>query len=169
MCVQNVNATISLFSDVKNIENQGSQEFIRPFDVIRATTSDDGSTYIGDFYIVVDITLLSTTADERKATNVIINKQNLNVLLRLTKSTEDTDKRLSLDLDHFCIDASDENIVKKNACVHYINYKRIKKIDVKAIKLNSIAGFGDYILKVLVKRPVDSDWQVQSIYNLRIE
>lgn len=168
MCVQNVNATLSLFSEVRNIEMQGAQEFVRPFDIIVSKGINDNK-FIGGFYIVVDITLLSTTNEEKKKNNVVYNKQKLDVLIRLTKSSEDEDKRLSLDIDEFVIDTSNENIVKTNACVPYINYKKIKKIDNGAIQLSPEVGTGDYIFKVLVKRPCDNEYQVQSIHNLRIE
>ncbi len=168
MCVQNVNATVSLFTDVRKAEIQGAQEFIRPFDII-ISNSLNGNKYIGGFYIVVDITLLSTTNDEKKKTNVLFNKQKIEILLRMTKSSNNKDKQLSLDIDEFTIDASNENLIKTNACVDYINYKKIKKIDTNAIQLSSEAGTGDYIFKVLVKRPCDDDFQVQSLYNLRVE
>lgn len=168
MCVQNVNATISLFTDVRRVEIQGAQEFIRPFDIIISNTFNNNK-YIGGFFIVVDITLLSTTNEEKKKTNVIYNKQKIDILIRMTKSSKDKEKQLSLDIDEFTIDASNENLIKTNACVDYINYKKIKKIDVNAIQLSPEAGTGDYIFKVLVKRPCDEDFQVQSIYNLRVE
>lgn len=168
MCVQNVNATISLFTDVRRAEIQGAQEFIRPFDII-ISNSFNNNKYIGGFFIVVDITLLSTTNTEKKKTNVIYNKQKIDILIRMTKSSKDKEKQLSLDIDEFAIDASNENRIKTNACVDYINYKKIKKIDVNAIQLSPEAGTGDYIFKVLVKRPCDDDFQVQSIYNLRVE
>lgn len=168
MCVQNVNATVSLFTEVRNIEMQGAQEFVRPFDIIVSKNINDNK-YIGGFYIVVDITLLSTTNEEKQKTNVIYNNQKIDILIRLTKSSKDEERRLSLDIDEFTIDASNDNLIKRNACVDYINYKKIKKIDVNAIQLSPEAGTGDYIFKVLVKRPCDAEYQVQSIHNLRIE
>lgn len=168
MCVQNVNATLSLFTEVRNMEIQGAQEFVRPFDIIVSKSINDNK-YIGGFYIVVDITLLSTTNEEKKKNNVVYNNQKLDILIRLTKSSKDEEKRLSLDIDEFTIDASNINLVKTNACVDYINYKKIKKIDTNAIQLSPEVGTGDYIFKVLVKRPCDSEYQVQSIHNLRIE
>lgn len=168
MCVQNVNATVSLFTEVRNIEMQGAQEFVRPFDIIVSKNINDNK-YIGGFYIVVDITLLSTTNKEKQKTNVVYNNQKIDILIRLTKSSKDEEKRLSLDIDEFTIDASNDNLVKRNACVDYINYKKIKKIDVNAIQLSPEAGTGDYIFKVLVKRPCDNEYQVQSIHYLRIE
>ncbi|MBE5951828.1 MAG: hypothetical protein E7260_09595 [Lachnospiraceae bacterium] len=168
MCVQNVNATISLFSDVRNAEVQGAQEFIRPFDIIVSKTINDNK-YIGGFYIVIDIVLLSTTNEGKKEDNVVYNKQKIDVIVRLTKSSKDFQKRLSSDIDEFTIDTSNENIIKRNACVEYVGYKKIKKIDIDGIKLSPEAGTGDYIFKVLVKRPCDNEYQVQSVYNLRIE
>ncbi len=168
MCVQNVNATISLFREIRRAEIQGAQEFICPFDII-ISNSFNNNKYIGGFFIVVDITLLSTTNSDKKKTNVIYNKQKIDILIRMTKSSKDKEKQLFLDIDEFIIDTSNENIIKKNACVDYINYKRIKKIDTNAIQLSPDAGTGDYIFKVLVKRPCDDNFQVQSIYNLRVE
>lgn len=168
MCVQNVNATISLFTEVRNAEIQGAQEFVRPFDIIISKTINDNK-YIGGFYIVVDINLLSTTNEEKQKDNVIYNHKPLDVIVRLTKSHKDKEKRLSLDVDEFIIDAANDNLIKRNACVDYISYKKIKKIDTNAIQLSKEAGTGDYIFKVLVKRPCDTEYQVQSVYNLRIE
>lgn len=168
MCVQNVNATISLFTEVRNADIQGAQEFVRPFDII-ISKNINNNQYIGGFYIVTDIVLLSTTNEEKKKDNVVYNGQELNVIIRLTKSHKDKDKRLSLDIDDFVIDASNDSIIKRNACVDYISYKKIKKIDANAIQLSPDAGTGDYIFKVLVKRPCDTEYQVQSVYNLRIE
>lgn len=168
MCVQNVNATISLFREVRQAEIQGAQEFVCPFDVI-LSNSINNKKHIGGFYIVTNITLLSTTNEKKKRTNVVYNKQKIDIIIRMTKSSTDKDKQLSLDIDEFTIDASDKDIVKTNACVEYINYNKIKKIGTNAIQLSPDAGTGDYILKVLVKRPCDEDFQVQSIYNLRVE
>lgn len=169
MCVSNVNATVTLFSDIKNVESQGLQDFSRPFDFIISNQYEGNIRTIGGFYIVVDITLLGTTNEERKKTNIICNKQKLNVLLRLTKSSSHSDKIMFLDIDEFTIDASDASIIKKNACVPYINYRKIKKIENNGIQINPDAGLGDYVFKVLVKRPCDEEWQPQSFYNLRIE
>lgn len=168
MCVQNVNATISLFRDVRRAEVQGAQEFMLPFDTI-ISNSFNNNRYIGGFFIVIDIALLSTTNEEKKKTNVIYNKEKINILIRMTKSSKDKEKQLSLDIDDFTIDASQRDLIKTNACVEYINYKRIKKIDVNAIQLTPEVGIGDYIFKVLVKRPYDKNFQVQSIYGLKVE
>ncbi len=168
MCVPNINATISLFSNVNNIENQGELEFCRPFDIIMSRTINDGIKCIGGFYIVIDMTLLSTNASDKMEENVVVNKEKLNVLLRLTKTSKDQDKILNLDLDTFTIDAAVETI-HENACIPYIKYKKIKKIDVNAIQLSPQAQGSNYVLKILVQRPCDSDWQLQTLYNLKIE
>lgn len=168
MCVPNINATISLFSNVKNIENQGDLEFCRPFDIIASQTINDGIKCIGGFFIVIDMTLLATTSKEKSKDNVVVNKQKLNVLLRLTKTNKDPNKILHLDLDEFTIDASVETI-HEDACIPYIRYKKIKKIDANAIQLSPKAEGRNYVLKILVQRPCDTDWQIQTLYNLKIE
>lgn len=168
MCVPNINATISLFSNVKNIDNQGELEFCKPFDIIMSRTINDGIRCIGGFYIVIDMTLLSTNNEERIKDNVVATKGKLNVLLRLTKTDRDLNRILHLDLDEFTIDAGTE-IIHENACIPYINYKKIKKIDANAIQLSPQAQGSNYVLKILVQRPCDSDWQLQTLFNLKIE
>lgn len=168
MCIPNINATISLFSNVNNIDNQGELEFCKPFDVIMSRTFNDGIKCIGGFFIVIDMTLLSTTSEERLKENVVVNKQKLNVLLRLTKTSKDPNKVLHLDLDEFTIDAATE-IIHNDACIPYIKYKKIKKIDVNAIQLSPQAEGSNYVLKILLQRPCDEDWQIQTLYNLKIE
>lgn len=168
MCVPNINATISLFANVNNIDNQGELEFCKPFDIIVSRTINDGIRCIGGFYIVIDMTLLSTNTPERIPENVVANKQKLNVLLRLTKTSKDPDKILHLDLDEFTIDANTE-VIHSNACIPYIKYKKIKKIDANAIQLSPQAEGSNYVLKILVQRPCDQDWQLQTLYNLKIE
>ena len=70
-------------------------------------------------------------------------------------------------MDKFLIDAEDEaNIIHDDACVPYLNYKRISNIGKIDIDLQHPQG--SYVVKILVKEPGKDKYIVQSMHHLEI-
>ena len=103
----------------------------------------------------------------KKANNILDRRATLQLCIRLTKCTKDIDERLSIDLDKFEIVTQDSNDIVYDACVPYLNFKRITHID--NIDLDIENPKGSYVIKVLVKTPNDIKYTVQSIHHLKIE
>ena len=92
----------------------------------------------------------------------------LEVCIRLTKCTLEDSERISYDLDKFVIDTEDEaNFVYEDACVPYLNYKRISNIG--KIEINLDNPQGSYVVKILVKEPNETKYTVQSLHHLEIQ
>ena len=94
-------------------------------------------------------------------------REKLEVKLRLTKCTKDETERLSIDLDDFTIDTKNSNDIITDACVPYLNYKRITHIGSITLDINNPKG--SYVIKVLVKTSSDAKYTVQSIQHLQIK
>lgn len=156
MCISNVNATAEL---IKSITNENEQRvFSMPFDTFLLNS---GECSIRNFHIMVNLTLMGTTNEENKRTNVVETNGILYVLIRLTRLSSDINNQLSVDLDRFSIDVSSSDIVKMQACVPYVNYERLLKIN--ELPLPESDPTGNYVLKVLVKTSQDTQWNVQSL------
>lgn len=163
MCTQYLNANIALFKAVTK-SNNDVIGFLEPFDCITADCSNN-IVAIKDFNIITYINLLESS--ENKAGNILDRRETLDVCLRLTKCTKDIDERLSVDLDNFQIRTKNSNDIIYDACVPYLNFKRITHVD--NIDLDIANPRGSYVIKVLVKIPSDEKYTVQSIYLLKIE
>lgn len=94
--------------------------------------------------------------------------EKLEVCIRLTKCTLNEDERISYDLDRFIIDPQDPtNIIHHEACVSYLNYKRITNIG--KIEIGIPNPKGAYVIKVLVKEPAHEKFTIQSLNYMGIE
>ena len=164
MCMRNVNITGTFFKKV-TYEN-GFKSFEMPFDTIVAKTTNN-ATYIEDFSIVLNYSLMATNNDEHKQDNIINQKGKLYNLLRLSKVSKDEEKQLSVDLAEFVIDLNDPDLYISHACVDYVTLR--KAFSVSQITLDSTLGLGEYVLKILVKTNEEDMWNVQSYVPLRIE
>lgn len=162
MCMQYLNANVALFKTVKK-NNNDVMGFLEPFDCIAADCSNKVLS-IKDFNIITYINLLES--NQKKASNILDNREELQVCLRLTKCTKDLDERLSIDLDKFKIITKDSEDIVYDACVPYLNFKRITYVD--NIELDISNPRGSYVIKVLAKRPNDEKYTVQSTYHLKI-
>ena len=164
MCLANVNVITKLYKQV--ITQDDVTKFEMPFDTIVAKTIDE-EIYIENFYIVTNFNLLWTNNEEKAKNNVVNNKGNLQVLLRISRLSKDNEKQLNLDLHKYNIDLSDENVVVCHACVPYIQYEKILKVG--KIPLSPQAGLGNYVIKTLVRTKDEDNWRIQNIIPLRIE
>jgi hypothetical protein len=125
----------------------------------------DGKT-IGGFAVVSYITLMGSS--KGNAGNVLDRHGKLEVCIRLTKCTHDDAERISYDLDKFMIDTADEaNIIYDDACVPYLNYKRISRIG--KIEIGLPEPRGSYVIKILLKEPGKDKYTVQSLHHLEIQ
>lgn len=163
MCTQYLNANVVLFKSVTK-NNNDVVAFVEPFDCIIADCSRK-IVAIKDFNIITYINLLES--NQRKADNILDKRETLQVCIRLTKCTKNDNERLSINLDKFEIVTKDSTDIVYDACVPYLNYKRITHID--NIDLDIENPKGSYVIKVLVKVPNDEKYTVQSIYHLKIE
>lgn len=165
MCIQNINITGTLFKKV--VYETDYKSFERPFDVITAKISNSVS-YIEDFAIVLNFCLMGTNNPNNKETNIVNRRDKLDVLIRLSKVSKYTEKQLSIDLAEFTLDIKDDSdLIISRACVDYITLRKV--FTVSRIDLNSVAGLGDYVFKILVKTPEQNNWNVQSYIPLRIQ
>lgn len=164
MCLANINIITKLYKQV--VTQDDITKYEMPFDTIVAKTIDD-EMYIEDFYIVSDFNLLWTNNEEKAKDNVVNNKGKLQVLLRISRLSTDSEKQLNLDLHRYDIDLSDESIVVSKACVPYILYEKILKVG--KILLSPKAGLGNYVIKTLVRTNDEDNWNIQNIIPLRIE
>lgn len=71
------------------------------------------------------------------------------------------------DLDKFEIDTKQSEDIIYDACVPYLNYKRITYIENVVLDIENPKG--NYVIKILVKTPGDEKYVVQSICHLRVE
>lgn len=164
MCLANVNVITKLY---KQVVHQGDiTRFEMPFDTIVAKTSNE-EMYIEDFFIVSDFNLLSTNNEKKAKNNVVNNKSALQILLRISRLSKDSDKQLNLDLYNYTIDLNDKSIAISQACVPYVQYQKILKVG--KVPLSSQAGLGNYVIKTLVRTKDEDNWSIQNIIPLRIE
>lgn len=163
MCTQYLNANVALFKAVTKNNNEVTG-FFEPFDCIVADCSNK-VIRINEFNIITYINLLESS--NKNAGNILDNRETLQVKLRLTKCTKNDNERLSLDLDDFEIKTKDSGDIVYDACVPYLNYKRITHVE--NIDLDIENPKGSYVIKVLVKTPAEQKYTVQSIYHLKIE
>lgn len=163
MCTRYLNANVALFKAVTKSNNEVTG-FFEPFDCIVADNSNK-VIRINEFNIITYINLLESS--NKKANNILDKRETLQVKIRLTKCTKNDNERLSIDLDDFEIVTKDSEDIVYDACVPYLNYKRITHIE--NIDLDIENPKGSYVIKVLVKTPEELKYTVQSIYHLKIE
>lgn len=165
MCMNNVNVNINLFASVN--QTDGIMEFIHPFNQITSKIQSAGRNSLGSFSVVSDFNLLSTNSVDKQSDNIVYCNEKLEVQIRLAKVSSEVDQKLSLELDRFTIDTSDEKLRNGKACIDYINYKRITSFKENEIILDSRAGLGDYVIKIYLRKVGnETPWILQSIYEL---
>ena len=163
MCTKYLNANIALFKTVSKNNNKVIA-FGEPFDCLIADC-EGNEISITDFNVITYLNLLESSG--KNAGNVLDRRGNLEVCIRLTKCTKESEERLSVDLDRFEIITEGSQDIHYDACVPYLNYKRITHID--SINLDVVNPKGSYVIKVLVKEPTDEKYTVQAITHLTIE
>lgn len=163
MCVRYVNANIALFRKVIK-DNTGIVGFSQPFDCIVSQIKGN-TVFVDSFCIVTYLTLMESR--DNKANNWLDVRETVDVCIRLTKSSNNPDKRISIDLDTFTIATENSEDIMYDACVPYLNFKRITYVS--RINLDIENPRGDYAVKVLVKTPADKIYTLQSMHPLRID
>lgn len=163
MCTQYLNVNVVLFKSVTKNNNE-VVAFYKPFDCIVADSSNK-VIKINEFNIITYINLLESR--NKKANNILDRRETLQVKIRLTKCTRNENEKISIDLDDFEIVTKDSKEIIDDACVPYLNFKRITHIE--NIDLDIENPKGSYVIKVLVKTPSEEKYTVQTIYHLKIE
>lgn len=163
MCMKYVNANAVLFKSVAK-SNNDIVGLLEPFDCIAADDSN-GIIAIKEFNIISYISLLGSS--NKQAQNILDTQDTLQVCIRLTKCTKNIDERLSVDLDKFDIVTKDSNDIVYDACVPYLNFKRITHID--NIELDIANPKGNYVIKILAKTPRQDKYTVQALCHLKVE
>ena len=107
--------------------------------------------------------LLGTTKQEEQATNIVNGKQSIDVLIRMTKISKNTEKQFTWDVSKFTINPDIESI--HEACVPFINITRA--VNINKLYLNE-DYVGKYAVKVLMKNPNEELWTLQSVSQLII-
>lgn len=164
MCKSNINIIANLYKNYTDENN--IKTFEAPFDTIIAT-KEEGMSYIENFFIVIDYRILGTSDEKKKNDNVLINKKNLKIKLRLYKLSSDPSKQYFTDLTETNVDLGSDDIHISHACVDYVSLRQLLKV--KRINLEDKIGLGNFVLKILIKTEEEEQWTVQSLTPLRIE
>ena len=159
MCKSNINIIANLYKNYTDENN--IKTFEAPFDTIIAT-KEEGMSYIENFFIVI-----GTSDEKKKNDNVLINKKNLKIKLRLSKLSSDPSKQYFTDLTETNVDLGSDDIHISHACVDYVSLRQLLKV--KRINLEDKIGLGNFVLKILIKTEEEEQWTVQSLTPLRIE
>lgn len=157
-----VNASSRCYKSITSVDNHVMSYDI-PFTSIRHDKVD-GQIAISRFVIVTNIDLLGTSNTEHALENPLESKNTLDFIVRLTKCSNDNNKRIGYDLDCFSINLAEiceaDQIGK--ACFDFLNYTRTTKID----KLELPGGTGKYVIKILIKNSEDENYTIQSMSQL---
>lgn len=163
MCIKYINTNTALFKNVTK-NNSDVTGFLEPFDCIIADCIDNVVS-IKDFNIVTYINLMGSK--NKNVDNILTDGKTLQVCIRLTKCTQNSNECLSIDLDTFEIETKNSKNIIYDACVPYLNFTRITAVD--DIKLDIDNPRGSYVIKTLVKTNNSEKYTVQSIYHLEIK
>lgn len=164
MCMKYINTTAVCYKSLQ-IENNQIVSFNGPFDAIKALNEDKGYA-TDDFVVVTQLDFIGTNNPEKVCENPLEQGEKLDFVIRLTKCSRSEGNRLCLDLDKFSIDLADmrEKNQIEMACFGFLNYTRMTQID----KIRLPLGTGKYVIKVLVKKAQESDYQIQAMTGLSI-
>lgn len=165
MCLPNINIIANLYKNY-TVSANNVKTFEAPFDKIVAI-KDEYNAYIEDFFIVIDYRILGSSDETKKETNVVEMKKPLYVKIRLSKLSADESGQYFLDLGESVVDIGSDDIHVLHACVNYVSLRQIFKVDKN--NLSDEVGFGNFVLKILVKTDENEKWNVQSLTPLRIE
>lgn len=162
MCMKYVNANVACFDGV--IYNGDSLiSYNTPFNVMCAKEKS-GKIYVASFKVVTQICFRGTNDEAHKANNVLEQNKTIDICIRLTKCDRDPSKQLYLDLDKFSINLDGTNPKRETACFDFLNYTRVTNVP----EIELAAGYGKYVIKVLIKESTDEAYFVQSLTSLKI-
>lgn len=165
MCMKYVNANASCYKSITTY-NDRYLSYDAPFESIPAVSGNEDECYVDDFKIITNINFLGTNNDQFKADNVLVQREKLNVMVRVTKCAAAEQDRLCLDLDKYDIDLSEyhKKGLISHACFDFLDTTRITNVN----RLR-FPGTGKYVIKILIKKDSDSDYSIQSMSKLIIE
>ena len=164
MCMKYVNASVRCYKSITSAENNVMSYNI-PFTSIRHDNIG-AQVAITKFVIVTNIDFLGTNNEEHKTENPLESRDTLDVIIRLTKCTNDDSKRIGYDLDCFSIDLAEiyEADQVNKACFDFLNYTRTTNID----QIELPGGLGKYVIKILIKNSKEEKYTIQSMLQLII-
>lgn len=162
MCMKYVNASARCYKSITSVGNNVVSYDI-PFTSIRHDNESDLIS-IGKFSIITNIDFLGTSVEEHKKDNPLESRKTLDFIIRLTKCSNDVEKRIGYDLDCFSIDLNEmyETGQVNTACFDFLNYTRTTNVD----KLDLPGGVGKYVIKVLIKDSEEKDYTIQAMSQL---
>lgn len=162
-----LNVTINCYKSIEMINDKIISLRV-PMDNIPAIVDDNGIIRTKPFSIETHLSFRGTNNDAEKRFSVLENKENVSIIIRLTRC----DNRMCADLASFIVDFSDNDVsdnIQKGQNV-FLDCKRVYHI------LNGLRlpfGTGKYILKVLVKKasePEDKyEVQTMSLFNVFLD
>lgn len=164
MCMKYININTACYESLSTIDER-IISFNAPLNSV-GTKYENDMLITDGFIIVTQIGFLGTNNKEHVAENVLLSRDKVDIIIRLTKRSPDVERRVGLDIDTFTIDLREAEAEQQinEACFEYYNYTRITNIK----KIELPVGPGTYILKVLLKRPSDSAFTIQSMNTLTI-
>lgn len=167
MCVPNVNAIISLYSNVNFDEESKSSDFVGAFDSI-----EENNGKITDFYIVVSFNLIQSSAESENARlNVLNTFGKLSYKLRLTTTANNLP--LFMELTNRCLDFAEDGEERNDLITRNIVdvYNKRFVLHVQNIVLPDEYDQDNCSIDLLVKREIegiDDGWNVQAIMPMQI-
>lgn len=162
MCIKNINANISCYKSISTL-NDFIVSLNAPFSSLKM---NENNYSIDDFVVLTQFNFLGTNNIESQKSNVLFNRDKIDIIIRLTKCDTNESKRLGIDLDKFIIDLNQAYKDKQvsTACFDFYNYTRITRID----SIN-IPSPGLYVIKVLIKTEKEEKYTIQAMNKLFIE
>ena len=162
MCMKYLDANLMCYKSISRYDNK-ILSLNAPFNSISIVNENNNKKLIKDFSIFLQMNFLGTNNDSLKLSNPLVQKEKIDVLIRLTKCSKEPEERLGTDIDYFQIDLS--SIDTEIACFEYCNYSKV--IDVDSIELPF--GAGKYVIKILVKKEQEEKYTIQSMSTLIIK
>lgn len=162
MCMKYVNANTTCYLSV-DTENNKTLSLNIPFvGMYGEKTSIDGDTRykLNRFFICLNLTFLGTQDDERINESVLSSRDTVEIVLRLTKLSENPQYRDFIDLEKFTLDFNElANTGQLSlACFEYYNINKIIKVDQLAVP-----SLGRYVIKTIIRRKSDNSETVQNV------
>lgn len=164
MCMKYVNVAARCYKSIALVDNNVMSYNI-PFTNIQHDVVD-GQIAVGSFVIITNVDILGTGKEEHKTENPLESGRTLDFIIRLTKCSNEEDKRIGYDLDHFSINLCEmyETGQVSRACFDFFNYTRTTNVD----KVFLPGGKGKYVIKILIKDSEDENYTIQEMLPLTI-
>ena len=165
MCMKYVDANTTCYKSV-TMDGDKIVSLNAPFEVIKSTSAD-GTSFIGDFFLITQIDFLGTNDPQHKQENPLEQKRTIDFIIRLTKCSKEQEHQC-VDLDSFSINLEEmyKNHKVCTACFDFFNYTKITNVN--KVVLNNDNDSVKYVIKVLIKDSEDTEYSIQSMTQLII-